>query len=165
MGAIWDLPVVYVVENNLYAASTPVSRGDENEDHRGARRRLRHSRRRRSTATTCWPCTKRPRRRSARARAGEGPDAAGADDLSHHRPFPPRSVPLPARRGAARSPGKRTHRAIRQASAESANRRPDPRLDRIVAEVDEEIEAAVEAAMAAPEPKPEDTLQDLFVEP
>ena len=25
MGAIWDLPVVYVVENNLYGASTPVS--------------------------------------------------------------------------------------------------------------------------------------------
>jgi len=25
MGAIWDLPVLYVVENNLYAASTPVS--------------------------------------------------------------------------------------------------------------------------------------------
>ena len=28
MGAIWDLPVVYVVENNLYGASTPVKRSD-----------------------------------------------------------------------------------------------------------------------------------------
>jgi pyruvate dehydrogenase E1 component alpha subunit len=32
MAAIWDLPVVYVCENNLYAASTPVSRAFRIED-------------------------------------------------------------------------------------------------------------------------------------
>jgi pyruvate dehydrogenase E1 component alpha subunit len=32
MAAIWDLPVVYVCENNLYAASTPVSKSFRIED-------------------------------------------------------------------------------------------------------------------------------------
>ena len=100
----------------------------------------------------------------ARARAGQGPtllELMTYRITGHSRRDP---CLYQAEKERRRSPGKRTHRAIRQTSAESANRRSIA-LDRIVAEVDEEIEAAVEAAMAAPEPKPEDTLQDLFVEP
>ena len=78
MAAIWDLPVVFVVENNLYGASTPVSMVVKTPHIADRAARLRHARRARWTATTCWPCTRRPRRRwSARAQ-GKGPDAPRA---------------------------------------------------------------------------------------
>ena len=73
MAAIWNLPVVFVCENNLYGASTHVSKvmRDTNIARRAAE--LRHPRRSRSTATTCWPFTKRPRRRVEECRAAKGP--------------------------------------------------------------------------------------------
>ena len=59
LAAIWDLPVIFVCENNLYGASTRVDRVMRNDRiaDRGAAYGIRGER---STATTCWPFTKRP---------------------------------------------------------------------------------------------------------
>ena len=74
LATVWRLPVLFVCENNQYALSTSYRHSTAVEFGRGARRRLRHARRRGSTATTCSRCTTRSARRSrgrapARARA------------------------------------------------------------------------------------------------
>ena len=151
MGAIWDLPVVYVVENNLYGASTPVPLGHQDRDHRRARRGLRHSRPTRRRQRRAGGVRGRRGGRRARPRR-RGPDAAGADDLPHHGPFAPRSLPVPARRRSEKQAldnepiGRFATHLLTGGVADQAA------LDRIGAEVDAEIEAAVKAALAAPRP-------------
>ncbi len=44
MAAIWNLPVIYVCENNLYGASTHVRSCNEEFPHLGSRRVLRYPR-------------------------------------------------------------------------------------------------------------------------
>ena len=73
------LPVVFLCENNQFAQYTAVEPDDGGRRPRGARRRLRHSRASRSTATTCSPSTRRPRRRSTAPARGEGPSLIIAD--------------------------------------------------------------------------------------
>ena len=73
LAAIWKLPVVFVCENNGYAANTPSRPRRRGRGYRGARGRLRHSRASSSTATTCFEVHRGGQTRVARARAGDGP--------------------------------------------------------------------------------------------
>ncbi len=72
MAAIWNLPVVFVCENNFYGASTHVSKvmRDANIARRGAATEFAPNR---LTATTCWPSTKPPEKRSKSAALRRGP--------------------------------------------------------------------------------------------
>ncbi len=92
LAAIWDLPVIFVCENNLYGASTRVDRVMRNE--RIADRAAAYGITGEGlTATTSWRFTRRPGRPPrtvARARAG----VARALDLSPHRPLAARRLPL-----------------------------------------------------------------------
>ena len=46
MAELWDLPVVFVIENNQYAMGTAVKRSTKSPEPVGTGRRLRHPRRR-----------------------------------------------------------------------------------------------------------------------
>ena len=73
MAAIWDLPVIFVCENNLYGASTHVSTGDARTRTSPAGPLATASAARQSTATTCWRSTRRPSTAAEECRAGPGP--------------------------------------------------------------------------------------------
>ena len=162
MGAIWDLPVVYVVENNLYGASMPVSAAMKTKtiSERGSAYGI-------PGVTTDGndPLAVYEAAKAAvdRARGGEGPTLVELMTYritGHSRRDPALYQPKEERQEALEN------EPIGRFSKYLLSQRVTDQdcLDRVVQEIDEEIESAVEAAMAAPEPRPEDALEDLFVE-
>ena len=162
MGAIWDLPVVYVVENNLYGASMPVDKAMKTKtiSERGSAYGIPGE-----TTDGNDPLVVYEAARAAidRARSGKGPillELMTYRITGHSRRDPALYQPKDEKQKALENEpiGRFSKYLLNKAIADQAG------LDRIEQAVDEEIEAAVEAAMAAPEPKPEDTLEDLFVD-
>ena len=162
MASIWDLPVVYVVENNLYGASTPI----------GMVVKVKHISERAAaysipgvTVDGNEPLKvyEAAQETLARARAGKGPcllELVTYRITGHSRRDPAHYQPEAEKKAAlANEPIGRFARFL---VAEQIARQDE--LDQIGKEVDQEIEEAVQAAMTAPEPAPEDALKDLFVE-
>ena len=113
LAAIWDLPVIFVCENNLYGASTRVDqvmRAKQVADRAAATA----SAAGRLTATTCWPCTRR------RERPPPMPWRAGPvllELLTYRRTGHSRRDPATtSRRSSARSGWARPDRTVRQSS-------------------------------------------------
>lgn len=162
MGAIWDLPVVYVVENNLYGASTPV--GMVVKTRTIAERAAGYGM---PGATVdgndVLAVYEAAREAVERARGGGGPtllELVTYRITGHSRRDPCTYQPEAERKAAlAKEPIARLAKAMLAAKFVD-----QAALDEIARQLDDRIEAAVHAAMAAPLPKPEDTLQDLFVE-
>jgi len=162
MGAIWDLPVVYVIENNLYGASTPI--------HWVTRTKTLAER---SSAYGIPGVTvdgndvlavyEAAKTAVQRARQGQGPtllELMTYRITGHSRRDPALYQPDEEKRQAvANEPIGRFSRHLIEHGLVGADV-----LAGIDREVDEEIESAIEAALAAPEPAPEDALEDLFVE-
>lgn len=162
MGAIWDLPVVYVVENNLYGASMPVRAAMRTETiaERSAAYGIPGVRVDGNDVLAVYEAA---RSAVGRARQGQGPTLLELMTYrltGHSRRDPALYQPEEEKKAAlAREPiGRFARLLLDQTIADEET------LKRIDGEVDDEIEAAVRAAMAAPEPEPEDALADLFVE-
>ncbi len=160
MGAIWSLPVVYVIENNRYSASTPICRTAKVE-------RLSD----RACAYGIPGMTvdgndvlavhEAAQAAAARARGGEGPallECLTYRITGHSRRDPCAYQPEEERKRALEEePIRRfAERLLAEGIADQAA------LDAIRAEVDAEIEAAVISARSAPDPAPEDALRDVF---
>lgn len=160
MAAIWKLPVVYVCENNLYAASTPVATAFAIENIAD-----------RASAYGMPGCIVDGNdvmavRRVAgeaveRARRGDGPTLVEAK--TYRQVGHSRSDPRTYRRREeeaewqARDPLLRMERLLQEKADVSR-----AELDRVEQEVAASIDDAVSYAESSPSPAPEDTLKHVF---
>lgn len=161
LGAIWSLPVVYVIENNRYSASTPIAETVrlKNLADRAAGYGIPGVT---VDGNDVMAVYETARVAVEQARAGGGPtlvEAVTYRITGHSRRDPCNYQPEQERKKALEMEpiGRFGARLITEGVADQAA------LDRISAEVDAEIEHAAESAMAAPDAKPEDALEDLYV--
>ena len=147
MGAIWDLPVLYVVENNLYGASTPVKMvtrtktiadracaygiegvtvdgNDVLAVYEAAAKAVKKARE--GQGPTLHPQHQRGLHHPRRYPLPQGwrAHAAGTGDLPHHGPFAARPGQLPAQGRARGRPGQRAAGSIREGSAGAQGGQP-----------------------------------------
>ena len=162
MAALWGLPVVFVVENNLYGASTRVNLVVRTETiaERAAIYRMPGVRVDGNDPLAVYEAAREAVRR---ARQGGGPtllELMTYRITGHSRRDPALYQPEAEKKAALDNEpiGRFEAFLLAQKAATRTG------LDGIVRSVDAEIEEAVTAAMNAPEPRPEDTLEDLFVE-
>ena len=162
MAAIWNLPVVFVVENNLYGASTPVNMimPTKTISERAVIYNMPGVTIDGNDPLVVYEAAKEA---VARARQGKGPtllELMTYRITGHSRRDPCAYQPKEEKKVAKQNePIGRFESYL--ASEKVAT---DELLQKIRDEIDQEIEQAVEAAMSAPEPAPEDTLEDLYVE-
>jgi len=161
MASIWDLPVLYVVENNLYGASTHVSLVMKvpHIADRAAAYGIPGKTVDGNDVIAVYEAAKEARER---ARLGKGPtllELLTYRITGHSRRDPCLYQPEEERKQAlANEPIGRFGRRL---LAEDVTDQKG--LDAIRDEVKAEVERAVEKAMADPSPKPEDALEDMFV--
>jgi pyruvate dehydrogenase E1 component alpha subunit len=162
MGALWNLPIIYVIENNLYGASTPVNSviktGTISEraaaygipgitiDGNDVLKVY-------ETAVVTI----------SDAREGKGPvllELLTYRITGHSRRDPALYQPEAEKRNALENePIRRFEQYLI-----SRNDIVKPELEAIQSIIDNEIETAVTVAQTMPDPKPEDTFEDVFVE-
>ncbi len=162
MGAIWGLPVLYVIENNLYGASTHVSRVFRTATiaERAAAYGIPGVRVDGNDVLAVYEATCEA---AERARSGGGPtllELMTYRITGHSRRDPALYQPEQERTEALDNEpiGRFARQLLALGVAEQAD------LDAVAARAADEVEHAVAAAQAAPEPRGEDALTDLFVE-
>ncbi|MFH1616412.1 MAG: thiamine pyrophosphate-dependent dehydrogenase E1 component subunit alpha [Planctomycetota bacterium] len=163
MAALWQLPVVFVVENNLYGASTHISLTLRTKtiSERASIYKMPGLTVDGNNPLVVYEAAKEA---VERARAGKGPtllELMTYRITGHSRRDPALYQPKEEKLKAKENEpiGRFAKYLIEQKVVDRTL------LDEISRQIDEEIEQAVKAAMAAPEPKPEDALEDVFVEP
>jgi TPP-dependent pyruvate/acetoin dehydrogenase alpha subunit len=162
MAALWQLPVIFVVENNLYGASTPMKMTVRTETiaERAAIYKMPGKRVDGNDVAAVYEAAKEA---VELARSGGGPtllELITYRITGHSRRDPALYQPEAERKAAKLNEpiGRFAKYLINAKIAEQSE------LDQIAESIDKEIESAVEAAMAAPAPKPQDALEDVFVE-
>lgn len=162
MGAIWDLPVIYVIENNLYSASTLIADMIKLEkvSDRAAGYGIPGVTVDGNDVLAMYEAT---REAVERARSGGGPtliEAVTYRITGHSRRDPCNYQPREARTEAKKREPIRRYAAWLLENGHAAQED----LDRVCGEVKEEIEQAVVSAQAEPDPAPEFALEGLWVE-
>jgi TPP-dependent pyruvate/acetoin dehydrogenase alpha subunit len=161
MAAIWDLPVLYVVENNLYAASTSVAMTVK-VPHIADRAAAYGMPGRTVDGNDVLAVYEATMEAAENARGGKGPillELMTYRITGHSRRDPALYQPEAERKAAlANEP---IGRFAKKLLAEK--KCTQEKLDSIRAEVKAEVQTAVDRALAAPEPRPEDALEDMFV--
>ena len=162
MGAIWQLPVIYVVENNLYGASTPVGMvvRTKNISERAAIYKMPGLTVDGNDPIAVYEAAKEA---VERAHNGKGPtllELVTYRITGHSRRDPALYQPKGERQKAKENEpiGRFKKYLLNNKIAEETE------LDQINTQIEEEIEKVVEQAQKAPVPKPEDALEDMFVE-
>ncbi len=161
MGAVWSLPVVYVIENNLYSASTPIF--DMVKVKKLSDRAAAYG----IPGVTIdgndvLKVLETAREAVERARRGQGPtllECMTYRITGHSRRDPGNYQPEEERRKALEN------EPIRRLASYlvSQGLASDAQLESLRKENDAEIERAVKSAMAAPAPAPEDAFEGLYV--
>jgi 2-oxoisovalerate dehydrogenase E1 component alpha subunit len=159
--AIHGLPVVFVIENNLYAISTPAAKQMAVPPHERAKGYgipglL-------ANGTDVLDVYEKTREAADRARRGEGPSIVEAtcyrfrphssdDDDSRYRSKDE------VQEWLARDPVDRARDYLTAAGV------PETELDALRAEISAEIERAIDEAEAEPDPRPDDLLRHVYAE-
>ena len=158
LAAIWDLPVIFVLENNQYAVSTPIrdTARVEHLSERAAAYGMPGATVDGNDAVAVYEAMQEPLRR---ARAGEGPSLLECMTFRHggHHVNDPGTY-LPAdelERWKARDPLILLREHLAQAGVDSAT------VDAVDARVEERLEEAVEFAASSPEPSLEAYLAEV----
>jgi TPP-dependent pyruvate/acetoin dehydrogenase alpha subunit len=161
MAAIWDLPAIFVVENNLYAASTSVKLTVKTKhiSDRAAGYGMPGLTIDGNDLLLVYETMKEV---VERARAGGGPtllELMTYRITGHSRRDPCLYQPEEERKKALENEpiGRFARHLLSKGIADQKS------LDGIAESVKVEIETAVTKAMADPEPRPEDTWEDMFV--
>lgn len=163
MAAIWHLPVIFAVENNLYGASTPVDMVVRTETiaERASIYKMPGVVVDGNDPLAVYEAAKKA---VDRAKSGEGPtliEMMTYRITGHSRRDPSLYQPKDEKAQAKENePIKRFYEYLTSSGAVE-----ESELEKIDQEIEQEVELAVENSQAAPEPKPEDALEDLFVEP
>jgi TPP-dependent pyruvate/acetoin dehydrogenase alpha subunit len=161
MAAIWDLPVLYVIENNLYAASTSVAMTVK-VPHLADRAAAYGMRGRTIDGNDVLAVYEATMEAAEDARGGKGPillELMTYRITGHSRRDPALYQPEDERKKAvANEPIGRFGKWL---LAEHRCRQAD--LDALHDSVKAEVQTALDRALAAPEPRPEDALEDMFV--
>jgi TPP-dependent pyruvate/acetoin dehydrogenase alpha subunit len=161
MAAIWDLPVLYVVENNLYAASTSVAMTVK-VPHISDRAAAYGMPGRTVDGNDVLAVYEATMEAAENARNGKGPillELMTYRITGHSRRDPALYQPEAERKEAlANEPiGRFAKKLLAEMRCTQAQ------LDWIRTEVKTEVQTALDRALAAPEPRPEDALEDMFV--
>ena len=162
MAALWQLPVVFVVENNLYGASTLVDLTvrTKNISDRAVIYKMPGVTVDGNDPLIVYEAAKEA---VENARSGNGPtllELMTYRITGHSRRDPCHYQPKEERLKAKENePIGRFKKVLVEKLGIS-----DEQFQEIDSGVEKEIENVVEKAIAAPEPKPEDTFEDLFVE-
>ncbi len=162
MGAIWDLPVVYVVENNLYGASTHVHSvmKAKNVSDRAVAYGIPGITVDGNDVLKVYEAATEA---VTRARDGKGPTLLELQTYritGHSRRDPSLYQPEEERKTAMENEPIRRFETYLFERADVTK----TDIENIQAAIDDEIEIAVKAAISAPDPKPEDVYEDVFVE-
>ena len=162
MAAIWRLPVIFVIENNRFASTTPLDYASSVQDlyTRAAAYNMPGEQ---IDANDILAVRKATAAAVARARAGEGPTLL--ENLTYrlrgHFEGDPQKYRTPAEIESWREkdPIERFARALRKKKYLT-----DKRARQILAEVQAEVDAALAFAHNSPYPEPEEALTDLYSE-
>jgi TPP-dependent pyruvate/acetoin dehydrogenase alpha subunit len=161
MGAIWSLPVIYVIENNLYSASTPIFemvRLKKLSDRAAGYGILGVT----VDGNDVLAVHEAMKSAIDRAHRGEGPtmlECMTYRITGHSRRDPCNYQPEEERKSAMENEPIRRFRTYLLGQ----NLATEDELAKADNDNDAEIEAAVKSALAATDPAPEAALEDLFV--
>jgi acetoin:2,6-dichlorophenolindophenol oxidoreductase subunit alpha len=161
MGAVWSLPVVYVIENNLYSASTPIFKMVKVKklSERAAAYGIPGVT---IDGNDVMKVYETAREAIDRARAGGGPtliEAMTYRITGHSRRDPCNYQPEDERKQSLENEPIRRFAAYLKAKGIAT----DGSLAAIDQDVSAEIERAVESAKSGRDPAPEQALEDMFV--
>ena len=163
ISSVWKLPIVFVCENNQYAANNAIGVQHRITDVAVHASELRPAWRRRSTATTCWPSA-RPRAQRSIGRA-----AAKVRRLLECKTYrwhfhAMRNTPPPETRPAAEIAEWKERDPIARLAADLIARRliTESDLGSLQRQVQTDLQEAVAFADASPFPDPKDILVDMF---
>jgi TPP-dependent pyruvate/acetoin dehydrogenase alpha subunit len=163
MAALWNLPVLFVCENNLYGASTRIDQVMKNTrvSDRAAGYGFRGETVDGNDVLAVYEAAVRA---TQECRIGQGPVLL--ELLTYRRTGHSRRDPCHYQPKEERSAWSQNDPIIRFAEALLADGNVDQAdLDQIQARVDEEIECAVEKAKAAPQPAIGDLVTDVYASP
>ena len=162
MASIWDLPVVFVLENNHYGVSTRIERHGQESRICPSARRATASRAFGWTGSTCWPSTRQRLPRWPAPGPATAPRCSSPRRYRLDGHYAGEPEVYRDRAEVAGVPGQGPDRRASGASSRARGSSAAAELDAIDAEVAQELDEAIAFAKASPEPDPATAMDYIY---